>query len=198
MDIFSLIDTQEKIDTYAKEIKTPEELEMFVKSINGYEIISDKELKIFTEYYKSKDKSALLDYVAQKISELSDEDKIRLMVDISSPWNELEGKEVLQLLFLKVQDKNRIFDFYRHISGTYVEEIMLNHLDNSFLLKQIQKNGRNNRDLMQCLIKNGRFIDIFNSMNEIDKTNFIMEYLSSRSGNIQMSDFLDRVTFEIL
>lgn len=198
MDIFSLIDTQEKIDTYAKEIKTPEELEMFVKSINGYEIISDKELKIFTEYYKSKDKSALLDYVAQKISELSDEDKIRLMVDISSPWNELEGKEVLQLLFLKVQDKNRIFDFYRHISGTYVEEIMLNHLDNSFLLKQIQKNGINNRDLMQCLIKNGRFIDIFNSMNEIDKTNFIMEYLSSRSGNIQMSDFLDRVTFEIL
>lgn len=198
MDIFSLIDTQEKIDTYAKEIKTPEELEMFVKSINGYEIISDKELKIFTEYYKSKDKSALLDYVAQKISELSDEDKIRLMVDISSPWNELEGKEVLQLLFLKVQDKNRIFDFYRHISGTYVEEIMLNHLDNSFLLKQIQKNGRNNRDLMQCLIKNGRFIDIFNSMNEIDKTNFIMEYLSSRSGNIQMSNFLDRVTFEIL
>lgn len=198
MDIFSLIDTQGKIDTYAKEIKTPEELEMFVKSINGYEIISDKELKIFTEYYKRKDKSALLDYVAQKISELSDEDKIRLMVDISSPWNELEGKEVLQLLFLKVQDKNRIFDFYRHISGTYVEEIMLNHLDNSFLLKQIQKNGRNNRDLMQCLIKNGRFIDIFNSMNEIDKTNFIMEYLSSRSGNIQMSDFLDRVTFEIL
>lgn len=198
MDIFSLIDTQEKIDTYAKEIKTPEELEMFVKSINGYEIISDKELKIFTEYYKSKDKSALLDYVAQKISELSDEDKIRLMVDISSPWNELEGKEVLQLLFLKVQDKNRIFDFYRHISETYVEEIMLNHLDNSFLLKQIQKNGRNNRDLMQCLIKNGRFIDIFNSMNEIDKTNFIMEYLSSRSGNIQMSNFLDRVTFEIL
>ena len=197
MDIFSLVDTQEKIDRYAREIKTQEELEMFVKSLRSYEIISDKELSLFIEYYESKDKSVLLDYVAQEISKLSDEDKIRIMADISSPWNGLEGKEVLQLLFLAVQDKNKILDFYRHISGTYVEEIMLNHLDNSFFAEYIRKNGKNNRDLVQCLIKNGRVIDILNAMSEIDKTNFVMEYLSPRSGNIKTSDFLERVIFEI-
>lgn len=197
MDIFLIIDTQEQIDYYAEEIKTEEDLKEFIKNLRPYLEISDKELNLFIEYYKSRDKNIILNYVSKQIREMSDEEKIRMMLDISSPWNRTEGKEVLELLFLSVQDKNKILDQYQFMSGKYMEQIILNNFDNKFFAEYIKKDCRNKSYIIQFLLDKGKATDIFNEMSEVDKTNFFMEYLAPRSGWIKASEFVDRAIHEI-
>ena len=38
---------------------------------------------------------------------------------------------------------------------------------------------------------------VFNEMNDYHKTNFVMEYIAPRSGNIEISDWLNRIIYEI-
>ena len=197
MDIFFVVDIQEQIDRNIEEIKTEEELEQFVKNIRPYLTISNEELNIFREYYRSRDKNIILNYVSKQISEMTDEEKIRMILDISSQWNRTDGKEVLEVLFSSVQDKNKILNQYSWLVGTHVEQMILNNMDNKFLSQYIRKNCRSNSFLVQSFIENGKFIDILNTMNDVDRTNFVMEYLAPRSGMIKASEFLDREIFEI-
>lgn len=160
MDIYIVVDIQEQIDRYYEKIGGEENLEEFIRIQWPFTEISDKELNVLKQYYKSKDKNVILKYITQEISDKSDEEITYIIADISSPFNGIDGKQVMQLLFSAIKDKNKILEQYSHM-GPEAKTMILNE------------------------------------MNDYDKTNFIMEYTAPRSGNIQISDWLNRMMFEI-
>lgn len=196
MNIYFLLEMRSEIDRFENFIKNEEELKQFIERRSSFEEVNDKELNMFIEYYNNKDKNIVLNYISNKTREMSDEEKVDSIVDIISPFSSVYDEEILDIFLISVQDKNKILDRGINFIGSKVGERILNEIDISIVAEYIKTNVESNFKIVQYYMNQQNVIQILNQMNEIDKTNFIMEYIQSIKGDTINNEFFNKLVFE--